>query len=195
MEGILLQEEPDLIRFRDIYGITYTLKKEILNIPEMLDANPIKTATPTRIFTEESHATTTIERSKKRTLAEIGRDNLRKRTGKARVLTNARPKVVLPSWPKTEPELQEWIAENEQELQRLAGKCRAAGGSPSAKHTYREDTYTVEGKTVVVGGYWADPEEVESARQICSDALLLEKALGLARKDLEQMQPQPAMLR
>lgn len=194
MEGALLQEEPELIRFRDIYGVTYTLKKEILNIPEMLDANPIKTATATRSFTEENRAPTTIERSKKPTLAQIARDNLRKRTGKPRVLTNAKPRVVLPSWPKTEVELQEWIATNDRELQRLGSKCRAAGGSPSAKHLYREDTYTVEGKSVVVGGYWADPDEVESARQICSDALLLEKALGLARKDLDQMQ-EPGLLR
>ena len=188
MEGVLLSEAPESIQFRDIYGIQYTLKKELLNIPEMMDANPEARIFRPPVSPEQSHATSTIVRNKRPTLAEIARENLKNRTGKAPVLRNTRPPEILPSWPKSGPELQDWIARTEQELQRQASRCRAAGGSPSAKHSYREDTYIVQGKPVVVSGYWADPEEVESSRRICAEAMSTEKALELARKDLDEIE-------
>ena len=187
MEGILLSEEPESIRFRDIYGIQYTLNKDLLNIPAMLDANPESRVQARAAAPEAPRTTSTIVHNRQPTLAEIARYNLKHRTGKATVLRNTRPAETLPVWPKTLPELQEWIASTEKEFHRLAARCRAAGADPSAKHFYREDTYIVEGKPVVVGGYWADPEEVETAREICTQAILTEKALGLARKDLDDI--------
>lgn len=188
MEGTLLSEQPDSIQFRDIYGIQYTLKKDLLNIPAMLDANPESRAAARPAAPEAPTTTSTIVHDRRPTLAEIARENLKHRTGKAPVLRNTRPREAMPTWPKTAPELADWIARTEKDLHRLAAQCRAAGANPSAKLSYRQDTYIVEGKTVVVSGYWADPEEVESARRICTQAILTEKALGLARKDLDELQ-------
>lgn len=188
MEGTLLSEEPESIRFRDIYGVTYTLKKDLLNIPAMLDANPEKVKPMEPARPPQGIVETTIVYSRGPSLAEIARENLKHRTGTVPVLKNAGPPLLLlPSWPKTSPELVSWIAQNDRDFHRLASQCRAAGANPSAKHSYRQDTYIVEGKEVVVSGYWADPEEIQSARQICSEAMALEKALALAKKDLRDL--------
>jgi hypothetical protein len=188
MEGTLLVNEPEAIRFRDTYGVQYTLKKDLLNLPAMSDANLETVRPPAPAKPESRMNASTIVHGRKRSLAEIARETRKNRTGSAPVIRNTRPRAVMPSWPKTSPELDNWIADSEHQLLRLAARCRSAGANPSAKHAFHQETYMVDGKAVVVSGYWADPQEIQSAREICTEAMLLEKALGLARKDLSALQ-------
>jgi hypothetical protein len=73
------------------------------------------------------------------------------------------------------------ISKLERDLARLAGACRAAGGG--SRKVLRTHTYRVKGRAVTVTGYWADPGNLEEAKEICRNAIETEEALQQAHAE------------
>lgn len=142
-----------------------------------------------------------------RSLADIARDAKKNRTGKCKVLTNEdvsdtrplsvvsssagspavvitnRPSPLKPK-PKSASDLPEWISGAERAYARLASQCQSAGADRSYPKPYQTDTYVVNGKTVRVSGYHANPDEIRHAKNICQDAMNVGKQLSEAKKQL-----------
>ncbi|MCI0417467.1 hypothetical protein L0222_32275 [bacterium] len=200
MEGTLLWDDGATLRFKDRNGILYSLKRSVLDISAMRAENPESVAKPGEAKLPENiqeESSSVIPSS----LAEIAQRERLRRTGKARLFTdqdleampplavietkNAAPLITsinVISLPDSSKALEKWIAEKQTEYNRLKAACRNAGGDPNSDKEFRADTYSVDGKDVVVSGYWADPEEVRRAQQICRKAMQVKAALEQAHR-------------
>jgi hypothetical protein len=205
MEGTLLWDDGDTLRFKDRNGILFSLKRSVLDVSAMRDANPDSIPKPGEKVPEKKEEHTLRQSS----LAEIAQRERSRRTGTARVFTNEdldkmtslaviETKNGAPlitsinalSLPDSSKELQKWIDDKNAEYNRLRASCRNAGGDPNSNKEFRTDTYNVDGKDVVVSGYWADPKEVEHAQQICRKAMETKAGLEEAHKKLASLQKQ-----
>jgi hypothetical protein len=205
MEGTLLWDDGDTLRFKDRNGILYSLKRSVLDLSAMRDNNPDSIAKRGEKIPEKKEEPTVMQSS----LAEIAQRERLRRTGTARVFTdqdvdkmaslavietkNGAPLITsinAISLPDSSKELQKWIDQKNVEYNRLRATCRNAGGDPNSNKEFRTDTYNVDGKEVVVSGYWADPKEVEHAQQICRKAMETKAALEEAHKKLASFQKQ-----
>ena len=203
MEGTLLWDDGDTLRFKDRNGILYSLKRNALDLTAMREANPDSIAKPGEKVPEKKEEPVVMQSS----LAEIAQRERLRRTGTARVFTdqdldktgslavietrNGAPlitSITSISLPDSSKALQKWIDDKNAEYNRLRASCRNAGGDPNSNKEFRTDTYNVEGKEVVVSGYWADPKEVERAQQICRKAMETKAALQEAHKKLALLQ-------
>lgn len=198
--GDLISEDQSVIRLRANDGTVYSLN--------MVHIDRIATAEANQ--KEDESAAADVEPKKEEvissrpsSLAEAAADARQNRTGAARVYTEAdliaAPDLALVSTPNSdsrtvivplnvklpekEKDLAEWIREKEKEFNKLKAQCRAAGADDSKKE-YKTDTYIVNGSPVSVSGYWADPKEVQKAKQICRNAMETEAALIHARAKL-----------
>ena len=203
MEGTLLWDDGDTLRFKDRNGVLYSLKRSVLDLSAMREANPDSVSKPGEKVQEKKQEHTVMQSS----LAEIAQRERQRRTGTARVFTNedlgkmtslavietrnGAPLITsihALSLPDSSKELQKWIDEKNAEYNRLRASCRNAGGDPNSNKEFRTDSYNVDGKEVVVSGYWADPKEVERAQQICRKAMETKAALAEAHKKLASLQ-------
>jgi hypothetical protein len=203
MEGTLLWDDGETLRFKDRNGILYSLKRSVLDIPAMKEANPqsVDESGETK-DAEERENSSAIPSS----LAEIAQRERLRRTGKAPLLTdqdlekmaplaviqtsNAAPLITsIQSYliPDSRKELEDWIKEKEGQLNRLKASCRNAGGDPNSNKEFRTDTYSVNGKDVTVSGYWADPDEVKRAQETCRKAMEVKAALDEGKKKLSTL--------
>jgi hypothetical protein len=205
MEGTLLWDDGDTLRFKDRNGVLYSLKRSALDLGAMREANPESVAKPGEKVPEKKEEPAVMQSS----LAEIAQRERLRRTGTARVFTDqdvdkTAPLTVIEtrngaplitsitslSLPDSSKALQKWIEDKNGEYNRLRASCRNAGGDPNSNKEFRTDTYNVEGKQVVVSGYWADPKEVERAQHICRKAMETKAALEEAHKKLASLQKQ-----
>jgi len=203
MEGTLLWDDGETLRFKDRNGILYSLKRSTLDVTAMREANPESIAKPGEKVPEKKEEPAVMQSS----LAQIAQRERLRRTGTARVFTdqdvekaaglaviqtkNGAPlitSIAALSLPDSSKALQKWIDDKNAEYNRLRASCRNAGGDPNSNKEFRTDTYNVEGKEVVVSGYWADPKEVERAQQICRKAMETKAALAEAHKKLALLQ-------
>jgi len=203
MEGTLLWDDGDTLRFKDRNGILYSLKRSTLDVAAMREANPESISKPGEKVPEKKEEPAVMQSS----LAQIAQRERLRRTGTARVFTdqdlekaaglavietkNGAPlitSIAALSLPDSSKALQKWIDDKNGEYNRLRASCRNAGGDPNSNKEFRTDTYNVEGKEVVVSGYWADPKEVERAQQICRKAMETKAALEQAHKKLALLQ-------
>jgi hypothetical protein len=203
MEGTLLWDDGETLRFKDRNGILYSLKRSALDLSAMREANPDSVAKPGDKVSDKKEERMVMQSS----LAEIAQRERLRRTGTARVFTdqdvdktgslavietrNGAPLITSISsisLPDSSKALQKWIDDKNAEYNRLRASCRTAGGDPNSNKEFRTDTYKVEGKEVVVSGYWADPKEVERAQQICRKAMETKAALEEAHKKLALLQ-------
>jgi hypothetical protein len=201
MEGTLLWDDGETLRFKDRNGILYSLKRSVLDIPAMKEANPqsVDESGESKISEAEREKSSSMPSS----LAEIAERERLRRTGNAPLLSdqdleNTAPLAVIEtrnaaplitnihtvSIPDSAKELKKWITENELEFNKLKAACRNAGGDPNSEKEFRTDTYSVNGKDVTVSGYWADPEEVKRAQDTCRRAMAVKSALEEARTKL-----------
>jgi hypothetical protein len=201
MEGTLLWDDGDTLRFKDRNGILYSLKRSVLDIAAMREANPqsVDESADTKVSEAEREKSSSMPSS----LAQIAERERSRRTGKAPLLTdqdldktaplavietrNAAPlitSIYTVSIPDSPKELKKWIAEQEVQFNKLKAACRNAGGDPNSEKEFRTDTYSVNGKDVTVSGYWADPDEVKRAQDTCRRAMAVKSALEEARTRL-----------
>ena len=107
----------------------------------------------------------------------------------AKVYTNRDVRSKATSFVPPNPEsMQSWkasLSKLEREFTRLQGACRGAGTGPNLSKVLTSRTYNVQGKKVRVTGYWADPENIRDAKQICDRALDSEKTLEQARRGFQ----------
>ncbi|HEY7162335.1 MAG TPA: hypothetical protein VH815_13805 [Acidobacteriota bacterium] len=205
MEGTLLWDDGETLRFKDRNGVLYSLKRSALDVAAMRESNPESVSKPGEKVPEKKDEPAVMQSS----LAQIAQRERLRRTGTARVFTDqdvdkAAPLAVIEtrngaplitsiaslSLPDSSKALQKWIDDKNGEYNRLRASCRNAGGDPNSNKEFRTDTYNVEGKEVVVSGYWADPKEVERAQQICRKAMETKAALEEAHKKLALLQKQ-----
>lgn len=203
IEGTLLWDDGETLRFKDHNGILYSLKRSALDLSAMREANPDSVAKPGEKVSDKKEEPAVMQSS----LAEIAQRERLRRTGTARVFTdqdvdktgslavietrNGAPlitSITSISLPDSSKALQKWIDDKNAEYNRLRASCRNAGGDPNSNKEFRTDTYNVEGKEVVVSGYWADPKEVERAQKICRKAMETKAALEEAHKKLALLQ-------
>jgi hypothetical protein len=205
MDGTLLWDDGETLRFKDRNGVLYSLKRSVLDVSAMREANPDSVPKPgEKVQEKPKEETVNIIPS---SLAEIAQQERLRRTGKVRTFTNqdvdkmaslavietkdGAPLITslhAVSLPDSSKELEKWIDEKNIEYNRLRASCRNAGGDPNSNKEFRTDTYNVDGKEVVVSGYWADPKEVERAQQICRKAMETKAALEEAHKKLASLQ-------
>ncbi|HSE40544.1 MAG TPA: hypothetical protein VLH08_07225, partial [Acidobacteriota bacterium] len=87
MEGTLLWDDGETLRFKDRNGILYSLKRSVLDIAAMREANPqsVDESGETNVPETQSVETSGAIRS---SLAEIAQRERKRRTGKAPLLTD-----------------------------------------------------------------------------------------------------------
>ena len=201
MEGTLLWDDGETLRFKDRNGILYSLKRSTLDIPAMREANPqsVDESGEKKVSESERAKSSSMPSS----LAEIAQRERLRRTGTAPLLTDqdlektAQLAVIetrdgaplitsiqTVSIPESQKELEKWIIEKEREFNRLKAACRNAGGDPKSEKEFRTDTYSVNGKDVKVSGYWANADEVKRAQETCRRAMEVQAALEKARTRL-----------
>ncbi len=87
---------------------------------------------------------------------------------------------------ETDPSWKKSLAKLEREFLRLQAACRNAGTGPNLSKVWRSETYSVNGKKLQVAGYFADPVNIEEAKQICSRAIQTEETLQQARQSFQE---------
>jgi len=170
IQGEIRYEDHATIRILEKTGLEMTLRKSELNLSATTLANQraLPTALPAEVKPENA--------------------NQKMDTVKppARLYTNRDVRMESVSFVAPQPETnQAWqksLVKLERELTRLQGACRGAGTGPNLSKILRSETYTVNGKQVRVTGYWADPANIEQAKQICARAIASEEALNQARR-------------
>ena len=172
IDGITRYENDETIRIVESSGLEMTLRKSELNLPATLAANiqpdftaPIETPRPVAVV--ESLATKPV--IKVYTNRDLG----------VRQVSFTPPEIETgPSWKKS-------LAKLEREFLRLQSACRNAGTGPNLSKVLRSETYSVNGKKMHITGYFADPANIEEAKQICRRAIQTEETLHQARQSFQ----------
>lgn len=167
IKGVLLIEETSTVRIEDHTGVPMTLKKASVDWSATIQANPPEPQPADPIMEPEVPAP---------------------RARSATVFRNV-PGVYSrnPTIPRTEKEWKERLRAAEKEYFRYKDACRNAGTGPDVKRRLESHVYHVNGKKVTVTGYWAHPESVRSANQICQRAIHAEMDLAEARQALDEL--------
>src|SRR3972149_6097627 len=74
----------------------------------------------------------------------------------------------------------------QRDYKRLQQECRNAGARRTGKERLETHVYLVNGKRIAVTGYWADPENIASAKETCRKALEAQAEFIQAKKSLEE---------
>ena len=170
VHGEIRYEDQATIRIMEKSGLEMTLRKSELNLSATTLANQQAALPPPS--------------SEQETLADVTKPEPEKR--RAKLYTNRDVKFATAPFVAPQPETnQAWLkslAKLEREFVRLQGACRGAGTGPNLSKVLRSHTYTVNGKPVRITGYWADPANIEQAKQICARAIAGEETLHQARR-------------
>jgi hypothetical protein len=170
IRGEVRHEDHATIRIIEESGLEMTLRKSELNLPAM--------ASLTR--------QTTVVDPQREEAPQQSPEPKQERKRSAKVYTNRDVRIqadpfVVPQ-PETDQSWRKSLSKLEREFARLQGACRSAGTGPNLSKILRSHTYTVNGKPVRITGYWADPANIEEAKQICARAIASEETLGRARR-------------
>jgi hypothetical protein len=168
IDGVQRYEDNWTIRIVESSGLEMTLRKSELDLAATQVANIQPQVTAPLEVTEPAAVVETPAAKPK-----------------ARVYTNrdlgAQQVSFTPPDLETTPAWQKSLAKLEREFLRLQAACRAAGTGPNLSKVRRSETYYVNGKKVQVTGYFADPANIEEAKQICRRAIQTEETLQQAR--------------
>ncbi len=174
VNGAVRYEDHSTIRILESSGLEMTLRKSELNLSATNAAN------------------VTRENSEPANISDTGKMNVAPAATEKRfvkVYTNRDVRKERVSFAPPDPESsQAWkrsLTKLEREFVRLQGACRGAGTGPNLSKILRSHTYNVRGKRVHVTGYWADPANIEEAKQICEHAIHTESALHQARRGFQ----------
>jgi hypothetical protein len=170
IHGEIRYEDHATIRIMEKSGLEMTLRKSELNLSATTLAN--QHAAPPSLSEQEKleDVITKPEPEKRRAKLYTNRD-----------VKFSTPPFLAPQ-PETNQAWQKSIAKLEREFVRLQGACRGAGTGANLSKVLRSHTYTVNGKPVRITGYWADPANIEEAKQICARAIAGEETLNQARR-------------
>lgn len=172
INGITRYENAETIRIVESSGLEMTLRKSELNLPATLAGNvqpavTIPVEAPLAVAVAESPAPKPV----------------------TKVYTNRDIRVqkvaFTPPENETDPSWRKSLAKLEREFLRLQAACRNAGTGPNLSKVLRTETYYVNGKKLKVTGHFADPGNIEEAKQICSRAIQTEETLQQARQDFQ----------
>jgi hypothetical protein len=171
IQGSILYEDSSLFRIVDSTGIEMRLRKSELNLAAMKSVNvPVEPlAEPTLPAQSEPKAV-----EKRPVRVYTNRD----------VKSARHHSTFVPPDPESEEAWLKSLSRLEKDFVRLQGACRGAGAGTSK--ILRTSTYDVKGKKVKVTAYWADPANIEDAKQICNKAIQTEDALEKARKRFQE---------
>jgi hypothetical protein len=176
VEGTILYEDSSIYRIRDTSGIEMRIRKNELNYAATESANiAIEKLSPPASNKADETPVSTSRQSHVYTNADL----------------HAAGRIAFaPSDPGSETAWRAHILKLEREFARQQGACRAAGGGPNFSKVLRTHTYRVNGKSVRVTGYWADPANIENAKEICRRALQTEEVLNEAHRQFNDFQTQ-----
>jgi hypothetical protein len=172
IEGITRYENSETIRIVESSGLEMTLRKNELNLAATRAAN-IQTAPIAPM--EASSPTVIAESPAPKPVVKVY-TNRDLRFQKASFTP---PEV------ETDPSSKKSLAKLEREFLRLQAACRNAGTGRNISKVLRSETYSVNGKKLKVTGYFADPANIEEAKQICARAIQTEETLQQARRDFQ----------
>lgn len=175
IEGTFVFEDESTIRVKDRAGLSMTLKKSLLDVERMKEVNVNeKQAVSEPVVVKARNLYGGLE-----SLAEIARESVRNRTGKCRVVTEedlrkAPPLSIVLASSRSVPlkgtslqELTLRLKMAQQNYNRLKAECRSAGIH------------------ALPLGRYADPDEIENAKEMCSKAIAAESELAQARMNLQ----------
>jgi hypothetical protein len=170
IQGSILYEDASLFRIVDSTGIEMRLRKSELNLTAMESVNsPVQPLADPALPTEPE-------------VQQVAKRPVRVYTN--RDVRSTRHAAFVPPNPESEAAWLKSLSILEKDFVRLQGACRSAGAGPSK--ILRTHTYEVKGKKVKVTAYWADPANIEDAKQICNKAIQTEDALEQARKQFQE---------
>jgi len=175
IQGSILYEDGSLYRIVDTTGIEMRIRKTELNLPATQAANVVTEVPVVEPVVQPQTETTQPARRPARVYSNVD-------VGGASHLASA------PADPHSETAWRTHISKLERDFARLQAQCRGAGTGPDLSKVRRTDSYRVNGKTVHITGYWADPANIESAKKICRRAIQTEKALNDARLQFSEFQ-------
>ena len=173
VQGEIRHEDASTIRILESSGLEMTLRKSELNLPATTAANLQQSKPVAAPATEPQAEPTRPARSAQRKVF-TNRD-----------VRGSRTVHFSPPAPESKQAWQKAVAKLEREFIRLQGACRGAGTGPGLSKVLRSQTYTVNGKQVRVTGYFADPANIEEAKQICARAIATEEELQNAREGFQ----------
>jgi hypothetical protein len=174
IEGTTRYENGETIRIVESSGLEMTLRKSELNLAATLAAN-IQTA-PTA--PADAAPLGVQESSPPKSVIKIYTN---------RDLRLQKVSFTPPEF-ETDPSWKKSLAKLEREFLRLQAACRNAGTGRNISKVLRSETYSVNGKKLKVTGYFADPANIEEAKQICARAIQTQETLQQARRDFQDYQ-------
>ena len=175
LEGSILYEDGSTYRILSS-GIEMRIRKSELNVAATQAANVItETPVPEPPIDAAQSADVPPARHSARVYSNVD-------------VQGANPVASAPADRNSEKAWRAHINKLEREFSRLQGECRAAGTGPNFSKVRRTETYRINGRSVRVTGYWADPVNIEAAKNICRRALQTEKALNDARLQFSEFQ-------
>jgi hypothetical protein len=173
IQGSILYEDSSLFRIVDSSGIEMRLRKSELNLTAMESVNiPVEPLAEPALVTDEDKA------------GKMPAVQRPVRVYTNRDVRSTRHASFVPPNPESEAAWLKSLSILEKDFVRLQSACRGAGAGSSK--ILRTHTYEVKGKKVKVTAYWADPANIEDAKQICNKAIQTEDALEQARKQFEE---------
>jgi hypothetical protein len=181
VEGEILLDEEDQLRFIDKNGVRMTLKKstldwaqmEILNQPAIAPTNVEHESTPNPVITR----TTDRSVSPRRVWTN---EDLYTNASTRSASTNEFEGIAA-------DDLLQKLRSAERNLNRLSGSCRNAGAVSPSRRFVRTETFLVNGKKVSVTGPHADPAEIQKAKRICTEALRTETQVKSLKQALHSL--------
>jgi hypothetical protein len=169
IQGTIRYEDSKTILIVEASGLEMRLRKSELNMPATAAAN----ATP--VIVNPIQETAAVNVLSPKPVAT-------KRVFTNRDVRGGANSSFSPPVPETKQAWEKMITRLEVEFVRLQGACRGAGTGPNLTRIRRSHTYNVQGKQVHVTGYWADPANINQAKQICGRAIETEETLAKARR-------------
>jgi hypothetical protein len=166
IQGDIRYQNDSIILIRESSGLDMTLRKNEIDFAATAAANKPSAKVAAGIEAP-------VEQESKRKSPQKIYTNRDLRAGVA---------TFTPPQPETDRTWEKSLAKLEREFVRLQGACRGAGTGPNLSKVMRSHTYRVNGKQVRVTGYWADPANIEEAKQICNRAIDAEEILQQARR-------------
>jgi hypothetical protein len=176
IEGTVIQEDASTYQLVDLSGVAMRIRKAELNLAATESVNVIRDAPAAEPPMETPPP------------APAGPTQHPVRIYSNLDIAGVNPVKSAPSDPHSETAWKSHISKLERQFARLKGQCRGAGTGANFSKVWRSETYRVNGKSVRVKGYWADPANIETAKSICRTALQTEKALNDARLQFSQFQ-------
>ena len=163
IEGTIQYEDSTTIRIVDASSVAMSLNRNSLNFDATAAANPVVVEPQESETTEQEEAGSFQAEPARASSVQINREIHSEKYWKDR------------------------LQKAKKDYSRLQQDCRIAGGSRTGNETLQTRKYLVNGKTVRVTGYWADPENIRSANAVCKKALKAQAEIIEAANELESI--------